>query len=203
MITYGITVCDEAYEMRRLLDSLLPFLAEGEKIIALADSSKVTEEIKDICNYHSIPLYFFDFNGNFSEFKNELIKLTKTKYLFQLDADEQVTPSLLSCIRSILIDGIYDCIWVPRVNIVYNHSEEDVKEFNWNKNGNWIQFPDYQIRIFEVNDSIHWHLPVHEEVIGYKNNFIIRHSHLEFFSIIHVKTIDKQKKQNKIYKLIQ
>lgn len=202
MITFGITVCDEEYEFRRLLDGLIPFLKKGEEIIVLADQGKVTTNIENLCCYLGIRLEYFGFQNNFSDFKNYLLSLVKTKYLFQLDADEQVTPTLLSGIRSILNTGLYDCIFVPRINIVYNHSQEDIKKFKWSKTGDWISYPDYQVRVFEANGDIKWHLPVHEEVEGYKRPFILETKDPEFFSLIHVKTIEKQRKQNEKYEKI-
>jgi glycosyltransferase involved in cell wall biosynthesis len=203
MITFGITVADEEYEFRRLLDGLLPFLKEGESVVVLADRNKVTHGVESLCDYFGLRLEYFDFKNNFSDFKNYLISLVETKYLFQLDADEQVTPTLLRCVRDILRNGEHDCVWIPRINIVHNHTAEDVERFGWAKKGEWILFPDYQIRVFEVTDSIRWHLPVHEEVIGYKNHFVVHAQEPEFFSLLHVKTIEKQREQNGKYDSIK
>ena len=203
MITFGITVSNEEYELKRLLDGLIPFLKDGEKIIVLADRGKVTNNIENLCDYLGLRLEYFDFQNNFSDFKNHLLSLVETKYLFQLDADEQVTPTLLSGIREVLQTGQYDCIWIPRINIVYNHTKDDVEKFKWSKTGSWISYPDYQIRVFETNKNIKWHLPVHEEVIGYKNKYILNTGFPEFFSILHVKIIEKQRAQNALYSHIQ
>lgn len=200
MITFGITVSNEDYEFQRLLDGLIPFIKPEEKIVILADENKITQKIKDICFQYNLEINYFNFQNNFSDFKNHLISLVKTKYLFQLDADEQISPSLLILLRDILNTGVYDCIWLPRINIINGHTDQDIADFNWNKYGEWIAFPDYQIRVMEVNDSIHWRLPVHEEVIGYNNRFIVNYlDRPELFSILHVKNIEKQRKQNKLY----
>jgi glycosyltransferase involved in cell wall biosynthesis len=204
MITYGITVSNEYFEFKRLIDNLTPYLIKGEEIIILADELKVTEEIKAFCKSRNLTINYHKFNNDFSEFKNKLISLTSTRFLFQIDADEQIPPSLIFAVRSILSENNYDCIWIPRINIVNGHTDEDVINFNWNVNeNNWIQFPDYQIRVFEANNKIKWYGETHEEVIGYKNNTIINFDPIELFSILHVKDIAKQLQQNKLYKQIE
>ena len=109
MITYGITVCNETYEFKRCVDGIYPFLQEDEEILVLADKNKVTEEITEYCHYLNIRYELFDFSNNFSEFKNRLLELTETEYLFQIDADEQISVSLIHTIRSILGNN-KDCV---------------------------------------------------------------------------------------------
>lgn len=204
MITYGITVCDELFEFKRLIDSLTPYLIKGEEIVVLADALKITQEIKSFCESRNLPINYYNFNNDFANFKNELISLAKTKYLFQIDADEQIPPSLLLVVRQLLAENNYDCLWIPRINIVHGYTEQDVINFNWqiNKN-NWIQFPDYQLRVFQINDKIKWHKGVHEQVIGYEREFALNFDPVELFSILHVKEIAKQIKQNNLYKEIE
>jgi glycosyltransferase involved in cell wall biosynthesis len=204
MITYGITVSNECFEFKRLIDSLTPYLIEGEEIIILADESKVTEEIKTFCKSRDLTINYHKFNNNFSEFKNKLIPLTSTRFLFQIDADEQIPPSLLFAVRDILLEDNYDCIWIPRINIVNGYTNQDAIDFNWNVNDRkWIQFPDYQVRVFKADGTIKWHKGVHEEVAGYSNKTIINYKPIELFSILHVKDISKQRQQNNLYKQIE
>ena len=61
----------------------------------------------------------------------------------------------------------------------------------------WVNFPDWQGRIWKNRSSIRWEKPVHEQLVGYKE-----YTHLpaeEQFSIYHPKDIEKQEKQNKLY----
>jgi len=201
MITYGITVSNEYLEFKRLIESLEPYLTNEEKIIVLADSTKITEEIKSFCCSRNLKINYYDFKKDFSDFKNTLISLTETKYLFQIDADEQIPPSLLHAVRVLIKEEKYDCLWIPRINIVNGYTQEDLIEFNWAINDKkWIQFPDYQVRVFKANGEIKWHKNIHEEVIGYKNKHIITTEPIELFSILHVKDIKKQRSQNELYK---
>ena len=204
MITYGITVSNEYFEFKRLIDSLTPYLIKGEEIVILADELKVTEEIKTFCKSRNLTINYYKFNNNFSEFKNKLISLTSTKFLFQIDADEQIPPSLLFAIRDIILENNYDCIWIPRINIVNGHTDQDAINFNWSVNyRKWIQFPDYQVRVFKADGRTKWHKGIHEEVVGYSNKTVMNSQPIELFSILHVKDISKQIQQNNFYEQIE
>lgn len=207
MITYGITVCNETYEFKRCVDGIYPFLQEDEEILVLADKNKVTEEITEYCHYLNIRYELFDFSNNFSEFKNRLLELTETEYLFQIDADEQISVSLIHTIRSILGNN-KDCdgLHLPRINLVNYLTKEDVEKFEWevNKKG-WINYPDYQFRVLKKNDKIKWKGSVHEQVFGAENPLAIPSEQInqaENYSIIHVKDIIKQRSQNALYEKI-
>ncbi len=65
----------------------------------------------------------------------------------------------------------------------------------------WVNFPDYQGRIYKNDKSIYWENPVHEIVVGAK-----KVSHFpteEQFCLYHPKDIEKQEKQNNLYSEIQ
>jgi hypothetical protein len=208
MITYGITVCNETYEFKRCIDGIYPFLLEDEDILVLADKNKVTQEIIEYCNYLNIRYELFEFNNNFAEFKNRLLELIETEYLFQIDADEQIPTSLIHSVRSILknhenVDGLH----IPRINLVNYLTKEDVIKFKWevNKKG-WINYPDYQFRVIKKKDGIKWGGSVHEQVFGAIKQLAIPSEKIdqaETFSIIHVKDVEKQRSQNSLYEEIE
>ena len=60
-----------------------------------------TEEIKEHCKLCGLKINFFNFQNDFSEFKNELFELSTKDYLFQIDADEQIPPSLIHILRRV------------------------------------------------------------------------------------------------------
>lgn len=203
MITYAITVANEEVEFKRLVDSLLPYLISGEEIKVLADKNKVTENIYNICFDRKIEVNNFDFNGDFSAFKNRLLSMVKTEYIFQIDADEQIPPSLLTALRNIARSGEYDCLAIPRINIVNGITEEHLSKYRWNINERgWIIFPDFQVRCFKNNGLINWLGKVHEQVVGYKNIAAIQAEPIEHFCILHVKDIAKQEIQNSFYETL-
>jgi len=201
MITYGITVCDEVYEFKRLVDGLNPYLISGEKIIVLADQNKTDPEIKFYCEYLNIDFYLFDFKKDFASFKNYLLSLVETDYLFQIDADEQIPPTLLLQLRQKIQTG-QDLCYIPRVNIVHNITDQDIQNYNWQLNEKgWIQFPDYQPRLIKKRDDLKWEGKVHEHIVGAQSLTAIPYNvkNVELYSILHVKDVKKQRKQNEFY----
>lgn len=203
MITFAITVADEFFEFKRLINSLQPYVYPQEEIVILADENKVTQEIKDHCDLCGLKINFFNFQNDFSEFKNELFNLSKKDYLFQIDADEQIPPSLIHVLRQVASQKKVDLLWIPRINIVQGATEEDIKNFNWNINElGWEGFPDYQSRFVSTKGHIRWKNKVHEILDGAGNQARIEEKPIELYSILHVKHIDKQKKQNSYYDTI-
>ena len=91
-----------------------------------------------------------------------------------------------------------DLIWLPRVNTVSGITEQHIQQWGWRvTEKGWINYPDYQARVFRNDNDIKWIKPVHEIISGVKT-----FSHLppyEELSLIHHKTIEKQEKQNKLY----
>ena len=200
MITFAVTVADEFFEFKRLINSLQPYIYPQEEIIVLADENKVTSEIKDHCILCGLKINFFNFQNDFSKFKNELFKLSSKDYLFQIDADEQIPPSLINLLRQVASQKKVDLLWIPRINIVQGATEDDIESFKWNINElGWEGFPDYQARFVSTNRNIRWKNKVHEVLSGANNQARIEEKPIELYSILHVKHIDKQKKQNKLY----
>lgn len=198
MITYGITVADEFFEFKRLINSLEPYILQDEEIIVLADKNKVTEEIQDFCEYVGLTLKYFDFQNDFAEFKNELFKHSTKPFLFQIDADEQIPFSLLNLIRNVADSCQYDLFAVPRINVVRGTTQKDIENFNWQINDmGWEGYPDYQLRFMSTQGHIRWEGKVHETPRGFRSGGQAKID--QMFSILHVKDIEKQKKQNKLY----
>ena len=203
MITYGITVSDEEFEFKRLINSLQPYLFKDEEIVVLADANKVTDNIISHAKLCNLKINYFNFQKNFSDYKNQLFDLSSKDFLFQIDADEQVPPSLLYLLRSVAKSKEADLVWVPRINIVHGATEEDIKNFKWKINElGWEGFPDYQARFVDLKSQIRWSGEVHETLKGAKNPKVIQQSPVELYSLLHVKNIEKQRKQNSFYDTI-
>ncbi len=203
MISYGITVADEEFEFKRLVNSLQPYLLKDEEIIILADSNKVTDKVKEHASLCNLKINYFSFNKNFADFKNQFFSICSKDYLFQIDADEQIPPSLLYLLRSVAKNKDADLLWVPRINIVHGATEIDIQKFNWkiNENG-WEGFPDYQSRFVDLKSNIRWAGEVHETLTGAINQKIVQQNPHELYSILHVKNIEKQRSQNSFYETI-
>jgi len=196
MITYGITVADEIFEFKRLINSLEPYILPDEEIVILADQNKVTKDIEDFCKLCGLKINYFDFQKDFSAFKNTLFELSTKDYLMQIDADEQIPPSLLNALRAVVQKGGVDLLWIPRINVVRGATEEHIKKYNWTINEmGWEGFPDFQSRFVSTKGHVKWRNKVHEVLVGANNQARLSNSPIEHFCILHVKDINKQELQ--------
>ena len=94
-----------------------------------------------------------------------------------------------------------DLYWVPRVNTVDGITQEHINKWGWNVNEKgWVNFPDYQTRIYRNTEDVTWMNKVHERITGYDtfSNFPAE----EKWSLYHHKKIDRQEKQNEFYETI-
>jgi hypothetical protein len=201
-ISYAITVCNETIEIQRLLGFLLQHKRDQDEIVVLFDSKNGTSEVREILkHYAQLQWYSWheaDFQGHFADWKNYLTKLCTGDYIFQIDADELVDEYICRLLPQILETNQVDVIRVPRINTVKGLTEKHIQQWGWNVNEKgWVNFPDYQWRIYRNVDSIKWQNKVHETLIGYKTI-----SHLPTdaeFCLIHDKTIERQERQNNYY----
>ena len=205
-ISYGITVHNEADELNRLLEILIHKTdAEDEIVICDDYSDEKTQEVITswVQQYghedmKTIKVYQRKLNGDFSAQKNSVIENCSGEYVFHLDADEYPNDILLQQIKPILESNEVDLIWVPRVNTVSGITDEHIQKWGWRvSEKGWVNYPDYQSRIFKNSSEIRWQNKVHERIMGAKT-----YSHLpphEELSLYHPKTIQKQEKQNKFY----
>ena len=205
-ISYGITVHNEAEELNRLLEILVHKTdAEDEIVICDDYSDEKTQEVITswVQQYghedmKTIKVYQRKLNGDFSAQKNSVIENSSGEYVFHLDADEYPNDILLQQIKPILESNEVDLIWVPRVNTVDGITDEHIRQWGWKlTEQGWVNYPDYQSRIFRNHESIRWSRPVHEQIQGCKT-----YAHLpppEELSLYHPKTIQKQESQNQLY----
>ena len=123
-------------------------------------------------------------------------------YIFQIDADEIPHDYLMGSLHEILeTNPEVEVYQVPRVNTVEGLTQEHINRWRWyvNENG-WVNFPDYQWRIYKNIPEIKWKNKVHEILEGYKTVALI--PAFEDLSLYHSKTIERQEKQNTYYESI-
>ncbi len=208
-ISYGITVHNEAEELNRLLEILVHKTdAEDEIVICDDYSDEKTQEVITswVQQYghedmKTIKVYQRKLNGDFAAQKNSVIENSSGDYVFHFDADEYPHEVLLAQIKQIVEMNDVDLIWVPRVNTVDGLTEEWIQKWGWRvSEKDWVNYPDYQARVFRKADGIRWTGKVHEIIQGGKT-----YAHLpphEELSLYHPKTIEKQIKQNEFYENI-
>ena len=145
-----------------------------------------------------IKVYQRKLDKDFASHKNSVIENSSGDYIFHIDADEYPHEILLSQLKDILQINEVDLIWIPRVNTVDGFTQEDVQRWGWRvSEQGWINYPDYQARVFKNKKEIRWTRPLHEYITGCKT-----YSHLppqEELSLYHPKTKQKQEQQNKFY----
>ena len=202
-ISYGITVCDELTEIQELISFLLEHKRDEDEIVVTLDATNGLEAVRDYLKYTSASRKEFDwhswpFDGDFSDLKNYTKKNCSGDYIFHLDADEIPHEILIEQLPTILETNDVDLIWIPRVNTVKGITQEHIDKWGWKVSSKgWVNYPDYQARVYRNTDSIHWTRKVHEYIVGTKE-----YSHLpphEELSLYHHKTIDKQEQQNRLY----
>ena len=73
--------------------------------------------------------------------------------------------------------------------------------WGWNANDRgWINFPDYQMRLYKNEKHIKWTKPVHEQLVGFKQYGKLPAN--EEFCLWHPKDIKRQEIQNSLYDTI-
>ena len=91
-----------------------------------------------------------------------------------------------------------DLFFVPRINTVDGLTDEHIKKWGWNISPNdWVNFPDYQTRIYRRTSEIEWVGAVHERIVGYNTLSVLPAE--EQFCLYHHKQIERQEKQNEYY----
>jgi len=201
-ISYGVTVCDEVEEIKELLSVLFTNKREEDEIVVLVDSSNTTDELVDYLvelreSQKKIKLHLDRFNKNFSDWKNLLTSLCSGDYIFQIDADEIPTTSLIHNLPMLINQGA-DILLVPRINKVIGIEKEHISKWGWIIDAhNRVNWPDYQWRIYKNVPNIKWENKVHERLTGFTTYAVIPAD--EFFALNHIKSIEKQEKQNNFY----
>ena len=203
-ISYGITVHNESDELNKLLEILVHKTQAEDEIVIVqdGDDKKVEEVISSWMSQYldakGIYWYTRKLDGNFADQKNYVIEQCEGDYIFHIDADEYPHETLIEQLPEILTINDVDLVWIPRVNTIDGMTEQDVMKWGWRvSEQGWVNYPDYQSRVFRRDENIRWTRPLHEHIVGCKT-----YSHLpphEELSLYHPKTIEKQTQQNVFY----
>ena len=204
-ISYAITVCDEFLEIQRLLSLLLNNKRHQDQVVVLVDLSKnkSTSELlgylHELSSNNLITMVEDSFRGHFANWKNILTRACKGDYIFQIDADELPNKYLIDNLPNILENNPHNEVYlVPRVNTVEGLTGEHTVKWGWNVDAKgWVNWPDYQWRIWKNKPDIKWINKVHERLEGFKTYATLPKE--EEFALYHPKTIERQEKQNNYY----
>ena len=205
-VCYKILTHNETDSLEKLLDFLFENIKEKDHIIVVDDYSDAPTR-KILSKYvesNQYDYYQHNLDGDFSKQHNYANSLVREEfdYIFCIDADEIPNKWLIENIHEILESNDVDLIWLPRVNTVEGITEEHIQRWGWRVNEQgWVNFPDYQGRIYRNDKSIYWVNPVHEVVEGAKK--VSHFPPQEEFCLYHPKNIERQEKQNQLYDKIQ
>ena len=213
-ISYGITVYNEHKELDDLLHHLSKHIRDEDEVVITQDISKLGSKIIQQDEFYKLEKvlekydygdYFnnlkvtqFKFKKDFSALKNYTKSKCSGDYIFHIDADEIPNEILIEQLPQILEINDVELVWIPRINLVEGITDWHMKHWGWKATEQgWINFPDYQARVFKNVEHIKWVGKVHEIIQGAKT-----YSHLppqEELTLKHEKKIARQEMQNKLY----
>ena len=201
-VSYAILTHNEDKELKKLLDFLIEYKDEDDEIVILDDYSDNQKTIEILDFYVSAYDIIYEQRHLLKDFanqKNYLTRMCKGEYIINIDADEIPHKQLMINLKTILESNpSIDLYYVPRVNTVDGLTQEHINHWKWNVNEKgWVNFPDWQGRIWRNRPNIRWEKPVHEMLVGFKEYTTLPAE--KEYSFIHHKDIKKQEKQNEFY----
>tara|TARA_B100001778_G_scaffold229278_1_gene190651 strand:+ start:178 stop:840 length:663 start_codon:yes stop_codon:yes gene_type:complete len=192
-LSYAICVCNESRDLFSLVSFLLKVKDKEDEINILIDTAHVTENVKNVLEYFSDKIVTCerDFDGNFAEHRNFHITQCSGDYIFMIDPDEIPKEFLIQNLKKLITDLNGELIMVPRINVCPGFTDEWIKKCNFRTNEfDWINWPDYQGRIFKNSEHIKWTRGLHEVVSGTDKIVYLRTD--PKLGMWHIKSIEKQ-----------
>ena len=206
-VTYAITVCNELTEITQLINFLHPRLKSEDEILIQYDTDSATNQVKDYLTiltqmHKNIRVIEFPLNKDFASYKNNLKNHANGIFIFQIDADEMPSEYLVENLEFFLESNKeVDLFFIPRINTVEGLTDVHIKKWGWKVNElGWVNFPDYQTRLYRRTSEIEWQGKVHERIIGYNTLSVLPQD--EEYCLYHHKQIERQEKQNDYYDTI-
>jgi glycosyltransferase involved in cell wall biosynthesis len=202
-ISYAILTHNEGEYIETLLSFLTTYKRDEDEIVVVDDFSddELTKSVLDKYK-DQITLQYRVFDGDATQ-KNYLNSLCTKDYILQLDADELVSLDFLNMLPNLLeLNDTVDLFIMPRINTVEGLTPEYVQKWRWNVNEKgWVNFPDWQMRLYRNCDWVKWDGLLHSKIEGYKT--FINLPQDELFCILHPKQLDRQVAQNNLYDKIE
>jgi glycosyltransferase involved in cell wall biosynthesis len=202
-ISYAILTHNEG----NYIQELIPFLLKNKHVddeIIIVDDYSDDQLTKDVLKKYKsdIILYYREFDGDASQ-KNYLNSICTGDYILQLDADELVSEWFIQALPTILENNQeVELFIMPRINTVNGLTQEWITKWNWRVNDKgWVNFPDWQMRLYKNYEWIKWDGLLHSKIVGAKQYAFFPEE--EEFCIIHLKELSRQVEQNNLYEEIE
>jgi glycosyltransferase involved in cell wall biosynthesis len=202
-ISYAILTHNEGEYIKNLLPFLIENKREEDEIVVVDDYS--TEELtKSILEEYqdNIILHYREFDGDHTQ-KNYLNSKCTGDYIFQLDADEIIHKEFIIALPEMLkSNSNIELFYCPRINTVSGLTPEYVQKWGWRVNDKgWVNFPDFQMRLYKNTPDIKWEGLLHSKITGFKTYAPLPQE--ELYCILHLKDLDRQIQQNDLYDKIE
>ena len=202
-ISYALLTHNEG----QYVETLLSFLTSNKRSIdeiVVVDDYSTDELTKSILDKYKdqINLQYRTFDGDHTQ-KNYLNSLCTGDYILQLDADELIKPEFIEMLPQILENNSEtDLFIMPRINTVEGLTQEYIAKWGWNVNEKgWVNFPDWQMRLYRNCDWVKWDGLLHSKIEGHKTYVLLPPE--ELFCILHLKQLERQIDQNNLYDKIE
>ena len=205
-ISYLITCKNEGYQLQLLLEVLYKYKTDNECII-LDDYTDDIDTLSVLNNIKQDESGFFKIfqhrlDNNYSVHKNFGKDLCMGKWIFQIDADEFPSLTLMENLKEIiLLNENVDLFWIPRINDFIGVTEEHASSWGWRlsdyEGRKIVNWPDPQGRLLANLPHLKWERRLHEKVEGAR--IVSKLPHEFEYAIFHNKTIEKQVKTNLEY----
>ena len=202
-ISYAILTHNEGEYIEKLLKFLVENIRQEDEIVVVDDYSKDEKTVKVLEKFKKhITLYQREFDGDATQ-KNYLNTKCTGDYILQLDADELFKKEFIKLLPSILESNKeIELFYVPRINTVKGLTQEHIDKWRWNVNEKgWVNFPDYQMRLFKNDPKIKWEGLLHSKITGFTSYVTLPLD--ELYCMIHPKEISRQEEQNNLYDRIE
>jgi hypothetical protein len=191
-LTYTIQVCNESRELYSLLNFLLKVKDEEDIIDIVVDSLHTTDKVKMVLdkfkndiNIYERPFDNFYENGMFHN------QQATGDYIFHIDADEMPQEGLIKGLKKLLSENDIDILFIPRINIHPGATHEFTTKMGFNVNRcGWINWPDYQGRVYKNTPEITWTNELHTKLTGSEKVHALAAE--PELALWHIKSIEKQ-----------
>ena len=191
-LSYSIMVCNESRDLYSLISFIKRVKDPEDEINVLVDTKHVTSKVISVVDHFKDDIVTCerDFDGDFSAHRNFHIENCSGDYIFMLDPDEMPKELLIKNIKQIIKDSDADLLMVPRLNICLGATDEWYKAHDFTVNEmDWVNWPDYQGRVYKNDGTVKWNNGLHEVITGCKKKVALEA--LPQLAILHVKAVEK------------
>lgn len=202
-ISYAILTHNEGDYIEKLLTFLVENIREEDEIVVVDDFSDDKKTVKTLNKFSKyISFHQRKFDGDATQ-KNYLNTKCTGEYILQLDADEIFKKEFINILPLLLENNKdTDLFYIPRINTVEGLTQKNIDKWKWQVNEKgWVNFPDYQMRLFKNNSDIKWEGLLHSKIVGFKSYIVLPSD--ELYCMIHPKEIKRQEEQNDLYDRIE